>query len=74
MSILNKVGLEKLSAYNDLLAMFNLQQAHILSLEGEILGLKDRMSQMSDTPRLRNELDYLNARYEKMKKDFKNGN
>ena len=67
MSLLNKLGLEKLSAYNDLQTLFNLQHAHVLQLETKILQLEQKMEGMSDTPRLRSELDYMNARYEDMK-------
>ena len=70
MSLLNKFGLEKLSAYNDLLDMFNMQYAHVLALESEIINLKDKMSNMSDVPNLRSQLDYMNARYDKMKAEF----
>lgn len=70
MSFLNKIGLEKLSAYNDLQDLFNMQHAHVMKLESDIVNLKQEMKQMSNTPRLRNELDYLNARYEKMQAEF----
>ena len=70
MSLLNKFGLETLSAYNDLLHMFNMQHAHVLALESEIINLKDKMSNMSDVPNLRSQLDYMNARYDKMKAEF----
>jgi hypothetical protein len=67
MSLLNKIGLEKLSAYNDLLDMFNMQHAHVLQLESDIISMQDKMAGMSDTPNLRSQLDYMNARYEDMK-------
>lgn len=70
MSILNKIGLTKLSAYNDLLSRSSMQQAHIVELKVEILELKNRISRMSDTTILRDELNNLNARYEEMKKGF----
>lgn len=67
MSFLNKIGLEKVSVYNDLVDQFNMQGDHILSLETEIMRLNQKMEGMSEVPRLRSELDYLNERWERMK-------
>ena len=70
MSLLNKFGLEKLSAYNDLQHLFNMQHAHILKLESEIINLRDKMENMSETPVLRQKLDDLHQRYQTMKEEF----
>lgn len=71
MSLLNKIGLEKLSEYNRLLDMFNMQHAHVMKLESDLVNLKKKMKKMSDTPALAEELDYMNERYEKLQKASK---
>ena len=70
MSILNKLGLEKRSKYDELLNAYNVQSAHLLQIESQLIVAEERMKTMSDVPNLRNQLDYMNARYEKMKQDF----
>jgi ubiquinone biosynthesis protein UbiJ len=70
MSFLNKVGLEKLSKYNALQDSYNLQSAQLLELESKLIVTQEQMRTMSDVPNLRDQLDYMNERYEKMKREM----
>lgn len=70
MSFINKLGLESVKKYKELQDISNRQHARILQLESEVVNLKDKISGMSDVPNLRNQLDYMNAKYDQMKADF----
>ena len=67
MSFINKLGLESAKKYKKLEDTNNRQHARILQLESEVVNLKDKVATMSDTPNLRNQLDYMNAKYDDMK-------
>lgn len=68
MSFINKLGFEKVEKYKDLQDDNNRKHARILQLETQIIQMQKQMKNMSYEPQLRNELDYMNARYEKMEK------
>ena len=70
MSFINKLGFEKIEKYQELQDDNNRKHARILQLETQIIQMEESMKSMSYESQLQNQLDYMNARYEKIDKAF----
>lgn len=62
--------IKKIKNYNDLKDLSNRQQARILELEAEVINLKNKMERMSNTPLLRDKLDSLAVKYQKLRDEL----
>lgn len=67
MSFLNKIGLARLSDYNNLEYVYQLQNAYIHQLENQILDLEAELSESSDVDSLRDSLNRMSERYEELR-------